>query len=216
MNRLSISYPLLVAAALAFAFDQNGWLLLLMAAAAAHELGHIAAIAALGGKIERIAAGLTGMKIDYKSSQMTSYAADMAIAVSGPMANLAALTLCCVVARLYPPLGEENLYYFCGVNLLFSLFNLMPASPLDGGRALRAILMALLGADRGERAANVVSVVTLWLLIAAGLALLLATKSNASLLFATLVVLLSTGDREKWKANRQTKPDAIVRVRGRD
>lgn len=197
MKRLSISYPLLILAALALAFDRNGWLLLLMAAAAVHELGHIAAIAALGGRIERVSAGLTGMKIEYASPRMTSYAADMAMAMSGPIANLAALTLCCVAARFYPPLGDESLYYFCGVNLLFALFNLVPAGPLDGGRVLRAFLMGLLGGDRGERAAAAVSTVSFWLLTAAGLALLLTTRSNASLLFASLVVLLSAGGRGK-------------------
>ena len=188
MKRFTITYPLLVVAALALAFDQNGWLVLYLTAAGLHELGHLAAIMLLGGRVRHITAGLGGMKIDYTTRRQSSYAADILTALAGPAANLILMALCAAAARLWP---GEDLYYFCGVNLLLALFNLVPAAPLDGGRAVRALLFALIGPDRGERAARAVSLLAGWGLAAAGAALLCFTRRNGSLLFAALVVLQS-------------------------
>ena len=76
-------------------------------------------------------------------------------------------------------------------NLLLAFFNLVPAAPLDGGQAVRALLLALMGPERGERLAHFISLLSGWGLMAAGIALLCFTRRNGALLFAALIVLQS-------------------------
>ena len=147
MQKFTVSYPLLIATALALAFDKSGWIILYLTAAALHECGHLAAILLCGGRVHHITATLCGLRIDYISRRQTSYVADALMALAGPLANLAVMLAAAAVSRFFP---DENLFYFCGVNLILALFNLIPAAPLDGGRALTAALMALWGADKGE------------------------------------------------------------------
>ncbi len=206
MQKFTVSYPLLIAAALALAFDKSGWIILYLAAAALHECGHLAAILLCDGRVQHITATLCGLKIDYTSRRQTSYAADALMALAGPLANLAVMLAAAAASRFFP---DENLFYFCGVNLILALFNLIPAAPLDGGRALKAALMALWGADRGERAAQTVSLAAGWLLAAAGLILLFFTRRNASLLFTALLVLQNAhcpSARRSKQGNMRNKP----------
>ena len=185
---------------------KSGWIILYLAAAALHECGHLAAILLCDGRVQHITATLCGLKIDYTSRRQTSYAADALMALAGPLANLAVMLAAAAASRFFP---DENLFYFCGVNLILALFNLIPAAPLDGGRALKAAFMALWGADRGERAAQTVSLAAGWLLVAAGLILLFFTRRNASLLFAALLVLQNAhrpSARRSKQGHIQNKP----------
>ena len=54
MKKITVTYPLLIVSALALAFDKNGWLILYLAAAALHELGHLAAILLYGGRVQDV------------------------------------------------------------------------------------------------------------------------------------------------------------------
>jgi CBS domain-containing protein len=60
-------------------------------------------------------------------------------------------------------------HWFFQSNLVLALFNLLPAFPLDGGRALRASLSTRMGRVRATRAAVRVSHALAWVLGALGL-----------------------------------------------
>ena len=201
MEKFSFSYPLILALALTLAFDKTGWLTLLFVAAMLHECGHLAAIALQHGKIEHITAKLSGMKIDYLPAGQTSYASDAVAALAGPAVNLTAVVVCALIARIYP---SAEVFYFSGVNLLLALFNLIPAAPLDGGRALKALLCAWRG-QSGEAIAEVVSIVSSALLVFAGTLVLICTKRNASLLFVSLVVAQGLGGKPKLLPRRGSR-----------
>ena len=70
------------------------------------------------------------------------------VAVAGPISNLLFGTICALLVRLIGPLlGPDNLltiFLVSGayLNFLLMLFNLIPLPPLDGSKALVAILAA--------------------------------------------------------------------------
>lgn len=81
---------------------------------------------------------------------------ELRVALAGPAVNLvlAAVLLCLPgVAATFPWLElerwlEEPLFLALGINLLMGLVNLVPALPMDGGRALRAGLLLVMAPAR--------------------------------------------------------------------
>ena len=61
---------------------------------------------------------------------------ELAAALAGPAANLAAAWLCC---------RAEGGALFAGLNLALGCFNLLPVGRLDGGRALHCLLSMSIG-----------------------------------------------------------------------
>ena len=98
----------------------------LLAAAAAHELGHIAALVLLRARVEAVCLTGSGLRIDY--ARELTRGGEIAAALSGPAAGM----LWCAAANM---LGAG---LSAQLSLVLTLFNLLPLSPLDGGRALRA------------------------------------------------------------------------------
>lgn len=97
------------------------WLLAALAAAAVHELCHLAAVRALGGEVLEIRVRPGGAVID---AALPEKGRALLAALAGPAGSLLLLSLC----RWFPRLS------LCGA--VQGLFNLLPVRPLDGGRAL--------------------------------------------------------------------------------
>ncbi len=101
------------------------WLAAALGAAAFHELCHILAIRALGGRVLGLRIGLTGAVID---AELPVGWREPVCALSGPAGSFLLLMLC----RVAPKLA------LCG--LVQGAFNLLPIYPMDGGRALAFLL----------------------------------------------------------------------------
>jgi len=114
-------------------------------AALAHELGHAVVAIARGRRVYRIT--LYGLAAAARRSAGPSRPRDQfAIALAGPVSHLlVACALLCAWSML--PIDNEPLRVAMGFpamsNFLAGLLNLLPVSPLDGGRVLRAVLAAL-------------------------------------------------------------------------
>lgn len=119
------------------------------AACLVHELGHWAAIRALGGRVGRFSLTGLGAVIRPVRGRLFSYGEEGLTALAGPAASL----LLALAAGLWGRWlqGGEDAYLLAGLSLTLGLFNLLPAEPLDGGRALGALLARGLGPDRGEQ-----------------------------------------------------------------
>jgi hypothetical protein len=121
--------------AVLYFFDTSGLLLALAPAVAIHELGHMAALVSLGNPPRALKASLSGLSLDY-SGEMTK-AGKMISALTGPACGVLFSWLCAVLGNW---LESDFLLLSSGSGLALNLFNLLPASPLDGGQALASLL----------------------------------------------------------------------------
>ncbi len=120
----------LLAAALYFLGGLSA-LCALLAAAAVHELGHLAAMELAGARPQRLRLGMGGGVLDY--AMVPSAAGEALILAAGPLAGLLFGLLC---LRM-----EDDFFHYTGLAALLATgFNLLPALPLDGGRLLELLL----------------------------------------------------------------------------
>lgn len=186
---LSLLFPLLAAR-----LGMGGGTLALALSLCVHELGHLLAAKLARVEIREIRILPIGGSIRMENPYGLSPAQLLATAVAGPAANLALMLLCAALAqwRLLAPAQAAGTVRS---SLVLLLFNLLPALPLDGGRALYALLRPRLGA---QRALNV----GIWLgrLLAAALLIsffglrLRSGKWNLTLLLAAVFLIGSERD----------------------
>ena len=126
-----------------------------------HELGHALAALFYGLRTREIVLYPVGGVARLEGSPRGL--SETAIALAGPAVNLVLMIGFLSAALLSRfPLQVESQRSALGVvlvalfyaNLLLFLFNLVPAFPMDGGRALRGLLTVAVGEDRATRAAT--------------------------------------------------------------
>ncbi len=96
---------------------------------------------------------------------------ELRMALAGPAFSLAAGAFFWLVwgAQVLPPLWSELSRYLAIANIVVALFNLVPAFPSDGGRALRAILWMWTGSlQKATRAAAGLGQAAGWALVFLG------------------------------------------------
>lgn len=149
-----------------------------LAACAVHELGHIAAAAALGGRIEGLSLTVVGAELRIGYEVPLTYGRDSLVALAGPAANL----LWGVLAlALHWKLAAA-------LTLAVGAFNLLPIMPLDGGRVVYGLLAGRLDIDWAERLMTALSGCLVGLLIGVG-AVAAAQFANVTLLLTALWLL---------------------------
>ena len=107
-----------------------------------HEYGHALAARSLKLPLERIHLYLFGGMAELKQRPVRPME-EMFIALAGPLASLIFAGLAWGLAELIHYDHNEAflvLQFVFYMNLMLCLFNLLPIFPLDGGRALRAII----------------------------------------------------------------------------
>lgn len=182
--RLELSPGACFAAAALFFFLRPRELAALLTALLAHELGHLAAILSLGLRPREFRADLGGFCLAYTGE--TGPLCQLLIAAAGPAAGFAYAAL---AARLGRESGQDWLCLSAGLSLLLSVFNLLPAPSLDGGRILAPLACGLFGSRRGEKLCRVLGLITALLLLGVGLFVLLR-RDGAALLIAGACLLL--------------------------
>ncbi|NJK90658.1 MAG: hypothetical protein HC904_01780 [Blastochloris sp.] len=118
-----------------------------------HELGHALAVRFLGGSPRIILHALGGVTL-LGQTPLTRWQ-HLAIVAAGPMAGLL-MGLISVALLLWGRLPVEMaLEYSAYINIVWTLFNLLPVLPMDGGQMFRDLV-----GPRFEKLARVVGMIT--------------------------------------------------------
>ena len=192
MRRLSVdlaSGGILLAAALLYLLPPDRLLALLLAAGA-HELGHLLMILALGLRLRGLRFDGGGLCMEYAGP--TNVLGHLLIAASGPLAGTGWAWWASALADRS---GQLWLADSAGLSLLLTLYNLLPALPLDGGRRLLHLSAAVLGDAAGRRLTERLSLAVGCAMLAAGIWLLLRGLGAALLLGAVWLLLCQESPR---------------------
>lgn len=142
--RMHLAFPVLIASAVLL--GQGRTLTVMLVSLIAHEGAHMAMARALGQRFEQLELMPFGGVARMDSAISLRPYQEMLIALAGPAASLL-LSLIIAAAGLKGLLARDMLR----TSLSLALVNLLPALPLDGGRALRAVCTERLGRARATR-----------------------------------------------------------------
>lgn len=156
-----------------------------LAACVLHELSHIAAAAAFGGRVEKLSLTAVGAELRMGYLRPLGYGRDSLVALAGPAANL----LFGALALLW------GWGLAAALTLAVGAFNLLPILPLDGGRVLYGLLAGRLDPDWAERLMTALSGCLVGLLVGVG-AVAAVHYANVTLLLTALWLLLGVLRRE--------------------
>jgi Zn-dependent protease/predicted transcriptional regulator len=153
-----------------------------------HELAHALVSQARGIRVQDITlflfGGVTRAKVDSRGPADEFLIALVGPLTSGLLAGLFGILASLGRDRLSAPLAG-TLGYLAWTNLVLAGFNLVPGFPLDGGRLLRSAIWKATGSlPRATRIASLAGQAVGWLLVAAGVASLLAGDLAGGIWFA--------------------------------
>lgn len=123
-----------------------------------HEVAHALVARSFGATVDHIALTLWGGHTQYRTREMSAFGSIL-VSLSGPAANLVLAGLSVAGAQLTESGTAAAVFLSVSswLNLVLAVFNLLPGLPMDGGRALEALLgVVLRSPERGTR-------VTAWL-----------------------------------------------------
>jgi Zn-dependent protease/CBS domain-containing protein len=112
--------------------------LLFLASILLHELGHSWVARRQGIEVDSVTLWLFGGVAEFKD-RFASAGAEFRVALSGPLVSIGLGVLFVLIAVASLPSEVDGVAAWLGyINLVLAAFNLLPASPLDGGRVLHA------------------------------------------------------------------------------
>lgn len=126
-----------------------GFAVALFTSVAMHEFGHVLIAQSLGVKVQGVTLMMLGGVSEMERLGANERAArtELKVSLAGPFVSFA------LAGALFALSSWERMpaevvvlgYWLARANLVLAIFNLMPAFPLDGGRAFRAVLTPRVG-----------------------------------------------------------------------
>jgi Zn-dependent protease/predicted transcriptional regulator len=168
-----------------------------------HELAHALVAQARGIRVQDITlflfGGATRARVESRGPGDEFLIALVGPLTSGLLAGLFGIVAGLGRSLLSGPLAG-TLGYLAWTNLLLAAFNLIPGFPLDGGRLLRAAIWKATGSlPRATRVASLAGQGVGWLLVAAGVASLLAGDLAGGIWFAFIGWFLVQAARSSYQ-----------------
>jgi Zn-dependent protease/predicted transcriptional regulator len=188
--------------------------LLFLASIALHELGHSWVALREGLEVDSITLWLFG-GVSQLKGRFPSPGAEFRVAVSGPLVSIGLGVVFMVIAVTGLPTEVDGVAAWLGyINLILAVFNLLPASPLDGGRVLHSALWRAKGDFAwATRVASEIGQVFGYLFIALGIAMFIfeGSFSGAWLAFIGWFLLQGAKAEARYVATEQALGDLRVR-----
>lgn len=173
-----------ISAILASVLNGLEYMLLVAAAAAIHEAGHIALAAALHVPFASGDGGFFGLSLKYDFSA-SSYLKETVVSSGGALFNVAA----CAVTLLVAKNPGTYVVFFVFSNISLALFNLLPISPLDGSGILRSLAGMILSPRAAQRVTSVTSLVFSLAFFIFCIYVQLRVGANLSLMFISVFLV---------------------------
>src|SRR6266498_3674833 len=188
--------------------------LLFFASILLHELGHSWEARREGIEVDSITLWLFGGVSQFKG-RYGSAGAEFRTAIAGPLVSIGLGVVFVLIAVAHLRSSVDGVAAWLGyINLILAVFNLLPASPLDGGRVLHAALWRAKG-DFGwaTRVASEVGQGFGYLFIALGLAMFIfqGSFSGAWLAFIGWYLLQGAKAEARYAATEQALDGLRVR-----
>lgn len=152
-----------------------------------HEIGHLMAGIILGYKPKEIYLNITGISLEFYNYNIEKKDfAKIVILMSGPMVNI-------ILAIVY---YYQNIEYqlkteIILINIILVIVNLLPISPLDGGKMLKIILKKIAGYKKGIVLAQYISKILLYSLMIFYSACILYIKNIEIFIFLIYLYILN-------------------------
>ena len=189
--------------------------LLFLASITLHELGHSWVALREGIEVDSITLWLFG-GVSQLKGRFASPGAEFRVAVAGPLVSIVLGVLFVVIAVAGLPSAVDGVAAWLGyINLILAAFNLLPASPLDGGRVLHSVLWRAKGDFAwATRVASEIGVGFGYLFIGLGIAMFIfeGAFSGAWLAFIGWFLLQGARAEARYVATEQ----ALAGLRVRD
>jgi Zn-dependent protease/predicted transcriptional regulator len=168
-----------------------------------HELAHALVAQARGIRVQDITlflfGGATQARVESRGPGDEFLIALVGPLTSGILAGLFGIIAGLGGGVLSRPLAG-TLGYLAWVNLVLAVFNLVPGFPLDGGRLLRSAIWKATGSlSRATHIASVSGQAVGWLLVAGGVAFLLAGDLAGGIWFAFIGWFLVQAARSSYQ-----------------
>ena len=179
----------LVFSALILYFSPLKQLAGVFAAVIVHELGHLLVIMLTEKSVKELSLNGGGLCISYTGAE--SVLTELLCSLSGPLFGL---VYAWVMSHFAAALNSETLAFSAGASLALSFFNLLPALPLDGGRATAAALTVIMGEESARRLIRAVSIVILLSTMFAGLSFAVSGRGIALLCAGIWLLYSFTGE----------------------
>jgi Zn-dependent protease/CBS domain-containing protein len=188
--------------------------LLFLASILLHELGHSWVARHEGIEVDSITLWLFGGVSEFKD-RFASPGAEFRVALAGPLVSIGLGILFVLIALAGFPSAVDGAAAWLGyINLILAAFNLLPASPLDGGRVLHAVLWRAKGDYHwATRIASEIGQGFGYLFIALGLAMFIfqGSFSGAWLAFIGWFLLQGAKAEARYAATEQALAGLHVR-----
>lgn len=146
-----------------------------------HEAGHLLLLILCRVPVQGIRFRAWGAVL---LTEETSYQKELLCALAGPAASIA---LGAALMRSFP--------HCAVISFLFAAVNLLPLYPLDGGRALRCLLLLLLSQETAERILKGITILTCCALMVLACWVSILRQAGLLPIFAALLLLCRAGEQ---------------------